>query len=163
MKENLSGNFIVINKYLIDDLEKLNLWTDTVMRKIKLNNGSIQNVAEIPQNLKNKYKETFEVDMNFIIEAAAVRSKWIDQSASTNIFTATTNGKYLSDLYFRAWKMGVKTTYYLRTLGATQVTKTIDSTTTASETPEHVSQDVVEDDTLIKQCLINDPDCEACQ
>ena len=89
----------------------------------KVSDGSIQNIETIPQELKNKYKETFEIDMRWLIRAAAARGKWIDQSQSLNIYFSGTSGADLSELYLYAWEMGLKTTYYLRTLAATQVEK----------------------------------------
>jgi ribonucleotide reductase alpha subunit len=91
--------------------------------QIKFNDGSIQRISTIPQALKEKYRETFEIDMRWLIKAAAARGKWIDQSQSLNIFFAGTSGKEVSELYVYAWEMGLKTTYYLRTLGASQVEK----------------------------------------
>jgi ribonucleoside-diphosphate reductase alpha chain len=123
MKENLSGNFVVMNRFLINDLDKLSLWNDRMIQKIKLNNGSIATIEEIPNTIKSKYKETFEIDMKWIVAAASRRSKWVDQSMSTNIFMITKSGKALSDVYIDAWRQGLKTTYYLRTQGASQVTK----------------------------------------
>jgi ribonucleoside-diphosphate reductase alpha chain len=123
MKENLSGNFIVINRHLIDCLQGIGKWTPEILNKIKINNGSIQNITEIPENIRNIYKEVFEIAPEWIIKAASRRQKWIDQACSTNIFTVTTSGKYLSDIYMMAWEYGLKTTYYLRTLGASQVEK----------------------------------------
>lgn len=150
-KENMSGSFLVINKYLVDDLIALGLWTKPMIDLIKYHNGSIANISGIPENLKNKYKETFEIDPQYVIKAAAYRGKWIDQSASTNIFVSTSSGKVLSDLYLDAWRSGLKTTYYLRTLAASQIAKTI-------EIP-------VETDLKVepKACLLENPDCEACQ
>lgn len=145
-KENMSGSFLVINKYLVDDLMTLGLWNKPMIDAIKYHNGSVASISAIPENIKNKYKETFEIEPNYVVKAAAYRAKWIDQSASTNIFVSTTSGKLLSDLYIDAWKTGIKTTYYLRTLAASQIDKTI-------EAP------VVEP----KACLISNPDCEACQ
>jgi ribonucleoside-diphosphate reductase alpha chain len=124
MKENLSGNFIVINRYLIDALEERGLWDKNILNKIKLNDGSLAEVEEIPQDLKRRFKEVFEIDARWVVESAARRGKWIDQAASTNIFLSTSSGKVVSDVYMRAWELGMKTTYYLRTLAATQVTKT---------------------------------------
>lgn len=155
MKENLSGNFIVINRYLLDDLEKLGLWTQEILNKIKLADGSVTKIYEIPEAIREKYQEIFELDSKWIIQAAAMRSKWIDQSASTNIFMRTTSGKDLSDAYMMAWDMGLKTTYYLRTLGASQVSK--------SSVEEVVPQPEPEPVVEIKACRIDDPDCEACQ
>jgi ribonucleoside-diphosphate reductase alpha chain len=125
MKENLSGNFVVINKYLVDALSSRGLWTKDILNKIKLNDGSISNVKEIPESIKRRFKEVFEIDPVWVIECAARRSKWIDQAASTNIFLRTTSGKVVSDVYNLVWEMGIKTTYYLRTLAATQVMKTV--------------------------------------
>ena len=123
MKENLSGNFVVINRYLIDDLEKIGIWNRDIIEKIKLHNGSVQNIQEIPFKIRNKYKETFEISPAWIIQTAAKRMKWIDQSASTNVFVNTKSGKAISDTYLMAWEYGLKTTYYLRTVGASQIQK----------------------------------------
>lgn len=128
VKSNISGDFIIVNQYLVEDLKALGLWNQDMLDEIKLNDGSIQNVASIPANLKHKYLETFEIDMRWLVKAAAARGKWIDQSQSLNIFFAGTSGKELSDLYLYAWEAGLKTTYYLRSLGASQVEKsTIDT------------------------------------
>jgi len=144
-KENMSGSFLVINKYLVDDLMALGLWNKSMIDAIKYHNGSVKNISAIPEKIKNKYKETFEIEPAWVFRAAAYRGKWIDQSASTNIFVATSSGKVLNDLYLDIWKTGLKTTYYLRTLAASQISKTI-------EKPLEP-----------KACLITNPDCEACQ
>ena len=149
MKENLSGNFVVINTHLMEDLIHAGLWSEQILNEIKLNSGSIQQINGISEDLKRKYQEVFEIDSTWIVKSAAVRGKWIDQSASTNIFLKTQSGKLLNDTYMMAWEYGLKTTYYLRTLGATQVIKM--STSTQDEKPEP------------KVCSILDPDCEACQ
>jgi ribonucleoside-diphosphate reductase alpha chain len=128
VKSNISGDFIVVNQYLVEDLKALGLWNLDMLDEIKLNDGSIQSIASIPAHLKEKYRETFEIDMRWLVRAAAARGKWIDQSQSLNIFFAGTSGKELSDLYVYAWEAGLKTTYYLRSLGASQVEKsTIDA------------------------------------
>ena len=166
MKENLSGNFIVINKYLVDDLVKLNLWDSKMISRIKLNNGSIEKVDGIPESLKKKYKETFEINMDWLIDAAASRSKWIDQSASTNIFMATKSGKELSDAYMRAWEKGLKTTYYLRTLGASQVTKaTLEEADDEKPEPKKIvaTPEAVASQPNPALSVMMDADCEACQ
>jgi len=152
-KENMSGSFLVINKYLVDDLMALDLWNKPMVDLIKYNNGSIASITTIPEKIRNKYKETFEIEPSYVIQAAAYRGKWIDQSASTNIFVSTSSGKFLSDLYIDAWKTGLKTTYYLRTLAASQISKTI-------EVPEVKEAPVVSE---FKACSIDNPDCEACQ
>ena len=128
VKSNKEGDFIVVNKYLIEDLKKRGLWSMGMLNRIKYADGSIQDITEIPADLRDKYKEVFEIDGRWLVEAAAERGKWIDQSQSLNIFYSGTSGKELSDVYFLAWKMGLKTTYYLRTLGVSGVEKATVST-----------------------------------
>ena len=124
----MSGDFTVVNSYLIEDLKKLNLWNEDMLAKIKFKDGSIQNIDEIPADIKSKYKEVFEINPKWLIKIAAHRGKWIDQSQSLNIFIAGVSGKELSDIYQYAWNMGLKTTYYLRSLAASQVEKsTVDA------------------------------------
>ncbi len=123
VKSNISGDFIIVNNALVADLKKLGLWSKEMLDAIKYNDGSIQYLDNVPQDLKDKYKETFEIDMKWLVKAAAQRGKWIDQAQSLNIFYSGTSGKEVSDLYIYAWEMGVKTTYYLRSLGASQVEK----------------------------------------
>jgi len=123
VKSNKEGEYVVLNKYLVEDLKKLGLWTPAMLNRIKYADGSVQSITEIPFALREKYKEVFEIDAKWLIEAAARRGKWIDQSQSLNIFYNGTSGRELSEAYFLAWQMGLKTTYYLRTLGASQVEK----------------------------------------
>ena len=123
VKSNKEGEFVVVNKYLVEDLKKAGLWSAGMLNRIKYADGSIQNIDEIPRVLKEKYKEVFEIEGKWLVEAAARRGKWIDQSQSLNIFYSGTSGRELSDIYFLAWSMGLKTTYYLRSLGASQVEK----------------------------------------
>jgi len=176
MKENLSGNFVVINRYLIDDLEKLGIWNKDIIEKIKVHNGSVQNIQEIPFKIRNKYKETFEISPSWIIQTAAKRMKWIDQSASTNVFVNTKSGKAISDTYLMAWEYGLKTTYYLRTIGASQIQKASvgDVVQQSEATPQQVSQPVVKPLTEVNAStptssvspvavLSDGAECEACQ
>jgi ribonucleoside-diphosphate reductase alpha chain len=128
-KSNMSGDFTVLNGYLIDDLKKLGLWDQTMLNKIKYYDGSIQQIEEIPATIRAKYKEVFEIEPEWLIKAAAYRGKWIDQSQSLNIYMRGVSGKKLSDAYVYAWRMGLKTTYYLRTLAASQVEKSTVNTT----------------------------------
>ncbi|MDO8625896.1 MAG: ribonucleoside-diphosphate reductase subunit alpha [Candidatus Magasanikbacteria bacterium] len=128
VKSNQAGDFVVINAYLVEDLKKLNLWDYEMLGKIKYHDGSIAQISEIPEPIRAKYKEVFEIDSRWLIKAAAYRAKWIDQSQSLNIFFRSTSGKELSDVYTYAWEMGLKTTYYLRTLAASQVEKSTVST-----------------------------------
>lgn len=127
VKSNFSGEFTVINTYLVNDLKERGLWNKQMLDKLKYYDGSVQSIAEVPEDLKVLYKEVFEIPAEWVIEHASRRQKWMDQSQSLNIFSRTLSGKYLSDLYFLAWKKGLKTTYYLRTLGASSIEKsTID-------------------------------------
>lgn len=128
VKSNKEGEFVVVNKYLVEDLKQLKLWNADMLNKIKVADGSVQHIAEIPAALKQKYKEVFEIDARWLIEAAARRGRWMDQSQSLNIFYSGSSGKELSEIYFLAWERGLKTTYYLRTLGASQVEKASVST-----------------------------------
>ncbi|MCK9351513.1 MAG: ribonucleoside-diphosphate reductase subunit alpha [Candidatus Pacebacteria bacterium] len=134
VKSNQAGNFVVTNDYLIRELKTLGLWDKSMLNKIKFHDGSVQEITEIPENIRMRYKEVFEMDPKWIIDAAARRSKWIDQSQSLNIFFNGTSGKALSDIYFYAWRAGIKTTYYLRTLGASQVEKSTISTAEFGQT-----------------------------
>jgi ribonucleoside-diphosphate reductase alpha chain len=113
---------------LIGELKAIGLWDNEMLGKLKYHDGSIAEILEIPEEIRAKYKETFEIDMQWLIKAAAERGKWIDQSQSLNIFFKGQSGKDLSDIYFLAWSMGLKTTYYLRTIAASQVEKsTVDT------------------------------------
>jgi len=123
VKSNVSGEFVIVNKYLVNDLKKLDLWNQDILDQLKYYSGSIQNMSTIPQSLKEKYQGVFELDPEWMVKITAQRSKWIDQSISHNIFMFGTSGKKLNDIYFTAWKSGLKTTYYLRTLGASQIEK----------------------------------------
>ena len=146
-KSNRNGEFTIINKYLVGDLRELGLWSDEMLEKIKSANGSIQHIREIPKKLRDLYKEAFEIDAVDQLKLTAVRGKWIDQSQSHNVFLpAGVSGKTLSNVYLTAWRMGLKTTYYLRTLGASQIEKA----TTVK--PQEV-----------QACSIDNPDCESCQ
>ncbi|HUB92411.1 MAG TPA: ribonucleoside-diphosphate reductase subunit alpha [Candidatus Saccharimonadales bacterium] len=123
VKSNMSGEFTVVNKFLVEDLKANELWNKTLLEKIKENDGNLQHIESLPKKLKDKYKEAFDIDPEFMIAAAARRAKWIDQSQSLNIFSATSSGKRLSDIYIYAWKMGLKSTYYLRTIAASTIEK----------------------------------------
>ncbi len=128
VKANQGGDFIIINDYLVEDLKELGLWGPQMIEKLKFYDGSIAQIPEIPEHLKLKYQEVFDIDARWLIKAAAYRAKWIDQSQSLNIFYKGVSGKDVSDIYHYAWEMGLKTTYYLRTLGISQVEKsTVDS------------------------------------
>ncbi len=139
VKSNISGDFIVVNSYLVDELKKIGLWDTEMLKAIKYNDGSVANIPSVPVELKLKYKETFEIDMRWLVRAAAYRGKWIDQSQSLNIFFNGTSGQELSELYVYAWELGLKTTYYLRSLGASQVEKS-----TVGEEGTHLRKNIEE-------------------
>lgn len=128
VKANISGDFVVINQYLVDDLKKLGLWSEEMIAQLKFADGSLASIPAIPAELKAKYKEVFEIDPKWLVRAAAFRGKWIDQSQSVNIFYGGKSGKEINDIYVYAWDMGLKTTYYLRSMAASQVEKsTVDT------------------------------------
>ena len=118
--------------------------------------GELDDIEEIPENLKKKYSTAFSIEYNWLIEAAAWRQKWIDQSQSLNLYIPDTDGKKLESAYKLAWIRGLKTTYYLRSLGATHVEKSTSDNAGSS-------LNAVKNEAEVKQCLIEDPDCEACQ
>ena len=154
VKSNLSGEFTVINPYLVADLKALNLWDEVMVNDLKYFNGSVQPISRIPDELKARYATAFEIDPTWLIEAASRRQKWIDQAQSLNIYMAKPSGKKLDQLYKHAWIRGLKTTYYLRSLGASNAEK---STVTDGVL------NAVKIDNEPKVCSILDPDCEACQ
>lgn len=133
VKSNMSGEFTMVNDYLVADLKKLGLWNDEMLAEIKENEGSVQTISRIPEIIRNKYKETFEIDSKVFINLAAYRGKWIDQSQSLNLFYRGTSGKDIADMYMYAYDMGLKTTYYLRTLAASGIER---ATTTLKKTDD---------------------------
>lgn len=156
VKSNLSGEFTVINPHLVADLKKLNLWDDVMVNDLKYYNGSVAKINRIPENLKQRYATSFEIDPNWLIDAASRRQKWIDQAQSLNLYMAAPSGKKLDNLYRHAWIRGLKTTYYLRSMGATNAEKsTIHDSTLNAVKSAPTSEP--------KACLITDPTCEACQ
>ena len=153
VKSNLSGEFTVINPYLVADLKALGLWDEVMVNDLKYFNGSVQPISRIPADLKTRYATAFEIDPHWLIEAASRRQKWLDQAQSLNVYMAKPSGKKLNDLYSLAWLRGLKTTYYLRSLGASNAEKSTvtDGALNAVKLEEP------------KVCSILDPDCEACQ
>jgi ribonucleoside-diphosphate reductase alpha chain len=123
VKSNMAGDFMIVNEFLVEDLKKLDLWNADMLERIKFYDGSVQEITEIPQALRAKYKEAFEIEPQWLIKAAAYRGRWIDQSQSLNIFYGGTSGKILSEIYQYAWALGLKTTYYLRSMGASRIEK----------------------------------------
>jgi ribonucleoside-diphosphate reductase alpha chain len=123
VKTNLSGDFTVINRHLVDELKVLGLWNPSIVQALKTNDGSIQGILSIPEWIKTLFAQAFEIDPEWVIECAARRGKWIDQSQSINLYFKEPDGKRLNSIYTLAWIRGIKTTYYLRSLGATHVAK----------------------------------------
>ncbi len=158
VKSNLSGEFTVINPYLVEDLKALDLWDDVMVNDLKYFDGSVQPIDRVPDHLKAKYATAFEVDSRWLVEAASRRQKWIDQGQSLNLYMVEPSGKKLDSLYKLAWVRGLKTTYYLRSVGATHVEKSVDSSSNQTPAP-----DTQPGSAAPQACSILDPDCEACQ
>ena len=184
VKANISGEFTIVNSYLIEDLKRLDLWNEEMLEQLKYYDGRVSSIAAVPRELRDKYKEAFEIDPVWALRLTAARGKWIDQSQSHNVFLTGTSGKKLSEVYVSAWKMGLKTTYYLRTLAATQIEKsTLDASkygftqsrehvpmaaSPGRQAPPRVEEPRHGGNGSIGQpepqlCRIDDPDCEACQ
>jgi ribonucleoside-diphosphate reductase alpha chain len=123
VKSNLSGEFTVVNDYLVRDLKARGLWDEVMIADLKYFDGSLSKIDRIPQDLRDLYATAFEVEPQWLVEAASRRQKWIDQAQSLNIYMAGASGKKLDDTYKLAWLRGLKTTYYLRTISATHVEK----------------------------------------
>jgi ribonucleoside-diphosphate reductase alpha chain len=152
-RETLSGDFLQINRYLIDELKQLGLWTDEIRNAIKLADGSVQGITQLPEELRRIYRTAWELPMRALIDLAAERGPYIDQSQSLNLFIANPNIGQLSSMYMYAWKRGLKTTYYLRSRPATHIAKT---TVSVAETTKR--------DTDAVACSLENPEmCEACQ
>ena len=154
VKSNLSGEFTIVNPYLVHDFKALDIWDDVMINDLKYFDGSVQKIDRVPENLKEKYATAFEVDAGWLIEAASRRQKWIDQGQSLNIYMEEPSGKKLDAIYKLAWVRGLKTTYYLRSLGATQAEKGAEDSNKDKQQSSSVAP---------AACSILDPDCEACQ
>ena len=168
VKSNLSGEFTVINPYLVRDLKARDLWDSVMINDLKYYDGSVQQIERIPQELKELYATAFEVDTKWIVDAASRRQKWIDQAQSLNLYIAGASGKKLDVTYRMAWYRGLKTTYYLRALAATSTEKsTVNTGKLNAVSNGNNSEDVVAAPAgpapVPKACAIDEPDCEACQ
>ncbi|MGL4231925.1 MAG: ribonucleoside-diphosphate reductase subunit alpha, partial [Casimicrobium sp.] len=186
VKSNLSGEFTVINEHLVDDLKARGLWDEVMISDLKYFDGALAKIDRIPDDLKANYATAFEMDATWLVEAAARRQKWIDQAQSLNIYMAGASGKKLDETYKLAWKRGLKTTYYLRTMAATSAEKSTGkggelnavssggmSMAAAKAAPAMAAPAVVPANPAIaaaelpatdmKFCSIDNPDCEACQ
>ena len=158
VKSNLSGEFTVVNPYLVHDLKRLGLWDSVMVNDLKYYDGSVRRIDRVPNDLKELYATAFEVEPRWIVDAASRRQKWIDQAQSLNLYIANADGKKLDVTYRMAWLRGLKTTYYLRSLGATATEKsTLDATGALNAVDAggaHAAPQI---------CAIDDPECEACQ
>ena len=156
VKSNLSGEFTVVNPYLVHDLKARGLWDEVMANDLKYYDGSVQPIDRIPADLKQLYATAFEMDPRWLVEAGSRRQKWIDQAQSLNLYMSEPSGKKLDNLYKLAWVRGLKTTYYLRSMGATHVEKSTGGNDRAEPLDVGGSE-------APKACSILDPDCEACQ
>ncbi len=152
VKSNLSGEFTVVTPHLVKDLKERGLWDEVMVNDLKYYDGSLASIDRVPDELKTLYATAFELDSRWLVEAAARRQKWIDQGESLNLYMSEPSGKKLDNLYKLAWVRGLKTTYYLRSLGATHMEK---SNTETTDIEVEISTPSV--------CSILDPECEACQ
>lgn len=180
-KSNLSGDFTSVNSFLVEDLKRLNLWDEEMLDDLKYYDGSIQEIERIPTELKELYRTAFEIEPKWLIECASRRQKWIDMGQSLNLYLAEPNGRKLSEMYVLAWEKGLKTTYYLRTVAATQIEKsTMDinrrgiqprwmknksasSNIKIERATEALPEERAGEAMTAKACSLLDPTCEACQ
>ncbi len=170
VKSNLSGEFTIINAALVRDLKRLGLWDEVMVMDLKHFDGSLRQIDRVPEELKALYATAFEVEPQWLVEAASRRQKWIDQAQSLNIYIAGASGKKLHDTYTLAWLRGLKTTYYLRTMAATHAEKsTIKAGKLNAVSSDAGGNGIVmsgatqEAATDVRFCAIDDPGCEACQ
>jgi ribonucleoside-diphosphate reductase alpha chain len=156
VKSNMSGEFTVVNPYLVNDLKQRGLWDDVMVNDLKYYDGSLQQISRIPAEIKQLYATAFEIEPRWLVDAASRRQKWLDQAQSLNLYMAEPSGKKLDILYRMAWLRGLKTTYYLRSMGATNAEKSTihDGSLNAVK---------LEVDASAKMCSIENPDCESCQ
>ncbi len=185
VKSNLSGEFTVVNSYLVRDLKRLGLWDDVMVMDLKHFDGSLSPIDRVPAEIKQLYATAFEVETRWLVEAAARRQKWIDQAQSLNIYMAGASGKKLDETYKLAWLRGLKTTYYLRTMsathaekstvtagrlnavssgndarGSTRVSSALEAAAAAAQMQMELATNAATD---IKFCGVDDPTCESCQ
>ncbi len=177
MKSNLSGEFTIVNEYLVRDLKKLGLWDDVMVMDLKHFDGSLRRIDRVPEDLKALYATAFEIEASWLVEAAGRRQKWIDQAQSLNIYMSGASGKKLDETYKLAWLRGLKTTYYLRTIGATHAEKSTVKAGHMNAVASHSATSGSEvmgsgfdgsgigapSESEVRFCAIDDPTCEACQ
>jgi len=174
-KANLSGDFIVVNDYLVEQLKERDLWDKDMVEDLKYYDGSVMEIGRVPEDLKEIFRTAFEIDSKWLIACAARRQKWIDMGQSLNLYfdlnqvpEGQKTGRMLSDMYFYAWEAGLKTTYYLRSLAATQIEKSTLDVNRHSIQPKWMKSKSASSEIEVqreepKACSILDPECEACQ
>ncbi len=165
VKSNMTGEFTVVNKFLVEDLKQCGLWDQDMLDQLKYFDGNVSDISRIPVALREKYKEVFAIDPKHLVNITAARGKWIDQSQSHNVFVQGASGKLLNEIYLTAWRAGLKTMYYLRTLGASQIEK---STLDAKKFGFTQKRSVMNANGNGRQvapasCSIENEDCESCQ
>ncbi len=170
VKSNLSGDFVQVNVVLVEELKKRGLWNANMLEKLKYYDGTLGEIDELPDDIKQRFATAFEIEPKWLIECASRRQKWIDMGQSLNLYISTPNGRALDEMYRLAWRKGLKTTYYLRSLSATQVEKSTVDINKFGVQPRWMKNKsasaeitVVREEAAPKACSLNDPDCEACQ
>jgi len=168
VKSNLSGEFTQVNRKLVQELKRRGLWDREMLEELKYYDGTLGEIDRIPDGIKARYATSFEVDPRWIIEAASRRQKWIDMGQSLNLYLSNPSGRKLHDMYMLAWEKGLKTTYYLRTLAATQVEKSTVDINRFGIQPRWMKNKSASSEVEVRRtepsaCRIDDPDCEACQ
>ncbi|HIQ16351.1 MAG TPA: ribonucleoside-diphosphate reductase subunit alpha [Leucothrix sp.] len=161
VKSNLSGEFTVVNPYMVNELKERGIWDEVMINDLKYFDGSVQPIDRVPEEIKAKYANAFEIDSRWLIEAGSRRQKWIDQGQSLNLYMQDPSGPKMDNLYKLAWVRGLKTTYYLRSMGATAMEKSQESSSNVSSNTADTSQQV--GSAAPAACSILDPDCDACQ
>ncbi len=173
VKSNLSGEFTQVNAVLVDELKQHGLWDQAMLDELKYYDGSLQQIERIDPQLRSQFLTAFEIDPRWLIECAARRQKWLDQGQSLNLYLADPSGRKLNDMYLLAWEKGLKTTYYLRTLAATQVEKSTVDVNRFGIQPRWMKHRSESSNIEVQRepvataapaaCKLDDPDCEACQ
>jgi ribonucleoside-diphosphate reductase alpha chain len=165
VKSNLSGEFTVVNEYLVADLKRQGLWDEVMAADLKYFDGSLAKIDRVPAEIRDLYATAFEVDPSWLVEAAARRQKWIDQAQSLNIYLGNASGKKLDDTYKLAWVRGLKTTYYLRAVGATHAEKSTVKTGQLNAVPSDGESSTGQATSVAQPsfCSVENPDCETCQ
>ncbi len=168
VKSNLSGEFVQVNVNLVNELKQRNLWNDQILEAIKYHDGSLGQIDDLPEDIKGRYATAFEIEPQWLIECASRRQKWIDMGQSLNLYMCQPSGKKLDEMYRLAWQTGLKTTYYLRSLGATSVEKSTVDINKFGVQPKWMKSQSASSNIQVqrdseKTCSIMDPDCDACQ